>query len=688
MGPLKTNHRFIAGLAALAAAALFASAAPASAALKTPADRFVRTADYYLRAGTDITPDLYPQLAKYDLLILPAEAQVYNAAMFKKLRELNPTILIVAYVPSKSFNYSWSDPLHAQLAAGIDQSWWLLDPSGQRVSVWPGTAVLNGATGWNSYLPNFVKDRIMSTGYWDGVMYDEFSANISWVNGGNIDMHRSGTKTDPALADTAWHRGMINILKNTRDLLGPDAVIITNGDSTDDLQPYVNGRMFESFPTPWEAGGTWSGVMANYLRLQGRVGYPPVFVVNANTNNSGENADFRKVRYSLGSTLLGVGFFSFDFGESDHGQLWRYDEEDARLGRPLAAAVNLLPGARKGDAPGLWRRDFEQGVVLVNATASAKTVKFNGELERLHGSQAPDVNNGSLADSVTLPPSDGLILLKPIDKLVGAPYPNGSYARVFNSAGQNVRNGFFAYTAPFPGSAVIEIKDIDADGAAEKVVADQGQISVYSAAGDRRSQFKPFDDKYGAAVSFALGDVDGDGKDEIIAGTGKGAAPQARVFSQAGAALGPAWYAFDTAFRGGVSVAAGDLNGDGRAEIVAGAGPGGGPQVRVFNRYGRALQPGFFAYDYRFRGGVQVAAGDVNGDGKTEIVTGAGPGGGPHIRIFDRYGKALGKGFFAADPNSRGGVRVAVADVDGDGKAEIASLTTDVFQFSISGVSR
>ena len=657
---------------------------PAAAALKTPADRFVRTANYYMRAGTDITADLYPQLAKYDLLVLPAEAQTYNREMFPALRKLNPTILILAYVPSKSYNNGWNDELHRDLAAGIKDDWWLLDPSGNRVSVWTNTSVLNGATQWNAYLPQFVHDEVWSTGLWDGVLYDEFSGNISWVNGGNIDLHRAGSRTDPSLADTAWKRGMINILKNTRDLLGADAVIVTNGDSTDDLQPYVNGRMFESFPTPWEAGGTWPGVMANYLRLQGKVGYPPVLIINANTGNTGDNADLRKVRYALGSTLLGDGFFSYDFGESDHGQLWRYDEEEAHLGRPLGKPVNLLSPAKTAVVAGVWRRDFENGVVLVNSTGKPQTVNFNEDLEKLRGVQAPNVNDGSIVTGATLPAEDGLVLLKPIDRVIGSAFPNGSFARIFDDQGAKIRNGFFAYVAPFDGMATIELKDLNGDGELEKVVADRQQVKVYKADGTVLASFLPYGDKFTAGMSLAIGDVDGDGAPEVITGAGPGAAPQVKVYETDGKPLGQGFYAYDSRFRGGVQVAAGDVNGDGRAEVIAGAGVGGGPQVRIFDRNGRALTPGFFAYDPKFRGGVQVAVGDVNGDGRAEIVTGPGPGGGPQVRIFNRNGRALTPGFFAADKAGRNGAKVAVTDIDGDGIDEIATLTTDVFQFSLA----
>jgi uncharacterized repeat protein (TIGR01451 family) len=178
-------------------------------------------------------------------------------------------------------------------------------------------------------------------------------------------------------------------------------------------------------------------------------------------------------------------------------------------------------------------------------------------------------------------------------------------------------------------------------------------------------------------------DVDGDGLDEIVTGAGPGGGPHVIVFSLAGGAPTTlaSFFAYDPAFAGGVYVACGDVNSDGRADVVTGAGPGGGPHVRVFS-----VLPGgglvaeiasFFAYDPAFRGGVRVAAGDVNGDGRADVVTGAGPGGGPHVRAFSLSGGAPTElaSFFAYDPDVLGGVLVASADVTGDHVAEIITGT-------------
>ncbi|MDA2922673.1 S8 family serine peptidase, partial [Patescibacteria group bacterium AH-259-L07] len=154
----------------------------------------------------------------------------------------------------------------------------------------------------------------------------------------------------------------------------------------------------------------------------------------------------------------------------------------------------------------------------------------------------------------------------------------------------------------------------------------------------------------------------------IITGAGFGGGPHVRVFDSAGLPVS-SFFAYDERFSGGVSVASGDVDGDGKDEIITGAGPSGGPHVRVFDLYGQP-KGSFFAYDERFSGGVSVASGDVDGDGKDEIITGAGPSGGPHVRVFDGEGNVKFH-FFAFNKNFFGGIRVSSGDVDGDGKDEI-----------------
>jgi hypothetical protein len=91
-----------------------------------------------------------------------------------------------------------------------------------------------------------------------------------------------------------------------------------------------------------------------------------------------------------------------------------------------------------------------------------------------------------------------------------------------------------------------------------------------------------------------------------------------------------------------------------------GAGAGGGPHVKVFDGSNVInVLTSFFAYGMNFTGGVSVATADVNGDGKADIITGAGPGGGPNVKAFSGSNPAsLLDNFFAYDPAFLGGVFV------------------------------
>src|SRR5262245_48967352 len=68
--------------------------------------------------------------------------------------------------------------------------------------------------------------------------------------------------------------------------------------------------------------------------------------------------------------------------------------------------------------------------------------------------------------------------------------------------------------------------------------------------------------------------------------------------------------------------------------LVAGAGPSGGPHVVVYDAHDGTMKRSFFAYASTFRGGVQVAVGDFDGDGVDDVITVPGPTGGPHLRVF------------------------------------------------------
>src|SRR5206468_3920711 len=153
----------------------------------------------------------------------------------------------------------------------------------------------------------------------------------------------------------------------------------------------------------------------------------------------------------------------------------------------------------------------------------------------------------------------------------------------------------------------------------------------------------------------------------IICGAGPGGGPDVRIIDGITHQPRAEFFAFDPAFTAGVYVAAGDVNGDGYADVIVGADAGGGPNVMVWSGKDRAVLLDFFPFDPAFTGGVRVAAGDVDGDGRAEVVCAAGPGGGPEVEVFSPSG-ALLRSYFASSPSFTAGVFVAAGDVNGDGR--------------------
>ena len=642
---------------------------------------YVRTANYFLMSGSALEDEEALQtLSSFDLLVLPAEAQLYNHDFFGEIRNLNPDIVLLAYIPTVSWNDRyWSDAFHDKLYEGIESDWWLKDADGNQKSVWPGTRALNLNTDWVPYLASFVDEEVMSTDYWDGIFYDEVGDSIDWI--GNLDVDLDGKNDTASEANTLWAERYQELFSKTRSLLGSSAIIITNGSSNSAFAPYVNGRMFETFPSSDDSLTEWKTHMKDYLSFENMLTRSPINVINVNTENTGDADDYQNVRFGITSTLLGSGFFAFDYGDENHAQLWTYDEYDAFLGDPKSGPENLLNPESSTISTGIWERDFVNGKVVLNATSTAQTIELDGEYEKLHGDQDPLINNGSIVSTLTLASKDGIILLRPIEELTDAPFLNGSFTRVFNTEGQTKRTGFFAYDASQLGGTFVIHYDLDFDGKRETIAAGNTYVSIYDADGNLLSRFAPYTEAYKDGVNLAVGDLEGDGSVEIVTGTEEGGGPHIRVFNSNGVLINPGFFPYHESFRGGVRVAIGDLNGDGTQEIVCAAGDGGGPHIRVTNKHGKVINPGFFAYDEMYRGGAYVAAGDVNGDGVDEIITGTGKGLEPLVRVFDRDGNLFSE-FLGASTSQKNGLQITTSDIDGNGTEEIFAFSTDVFTLS------
>jgi hypothetical protein len=235
--------------------------------------------------------------------------------------------------------------------------------------------------------------------------------------------------------------------------------------------------------------------------------------------------------------------------------------------------------------------------------------------------------------------------------------------RVFSGLDGALLRAFVAYPGLAPGGTYVAAGDVNGDGVPDIVTGRDGvnsEVRVFDGASNTLiSSFLAYDAGV-TGVRVAVGDINADGIGEIFTSPPFGSAPEVRGFSAAGELQG-SFMAYNPAFTGGVFVAAGDIDGDGRADVITGADAGGGPHVIAYSGADGHVLRSFFAYSPLFPNGVRVAAGDLDLDGRAEIITAAGPGGGPHVRVFDGATGSEVVGFFSGSPADPNGVFVGAA---------------------------
>jgi uncharacterized delta-60 repeat protein len=369
------------------------------------------------------------------------------------------------------------------------------------------------------------------------------------------------------------------------------------------------------------------------------------------------------------------------------------------------------------DADGVWTRTDPNAYLSdLTADAAGHAVLLTGEVLYAYATVPPAAPSvppptGASSDPAYTPPSFSLTRLNADGSADESFGPGGSFvlpnrfARSFSpSAVAAQADGKLLVVGTTVGSNLSLGTVLRIDPAAPPranprppvaVSGDGGTVKIYRPNDTGElvldTELTPFPGFTGA-VRVATADLTGDGVDDLIFASGPGRADLRILDGATGTDLltDTFFTPYESTFTGGLFVAAADLDGDGVAEIVVSPDTGGSARVQVFALAGGSLaqKDNFFAIDDpSFRGGCRVAVGDLDGDGTADLAVGAGSGGGPRVALFNGTDLLhmhdaplkLDADFFAfADAEKlHGGVFVAAGDTDGDGVAELALAAGD-----------
>lgn len=256
---------------------------------------------------------------------------------------------------------------------------------------------------------------------------------------------------------------------------------------------------------------------------------------------------------------------------------------------------------------------------------------------------------------------------------------SGPVVRVVDPVKKKAIKEFVAFGSKDRNGVTTAAGDINGDKQADVIVGTgagtDASVKVFTVAGKLVTTFNPYPTDKKTGVAVATGDVNGDGVDELLTVPAKGLS-QIRVwqyntttkkFTQLAQTL-----AFDKNSKQGFTLASGDLDQDGRAEIVIAPRLNGRSimVLRLDAKNALTSVRRFTTFPISFSTGITVAVGDVLGTGRPVIITTSGPNYYSHIKLFDIRGTELAS-FLPLAKSFRDGLSLAALDVNGDGRDEI-----------------
>jgi hypothetical protein len=321
-----------------------------------------------------------------------------------------------------------SDAVDPQIDAQLDaMGWWLLDSTGARVKSTynQGGQFLFDLTNITSFVP---KDGTQDFAQWfadwinanwiqpnpaiDGIVTD----NVFWQPRKDGDWNRDGVDDahdDPTTA--GWFRQGVRQYVGSMHKVAPGKLQLgniadwnfNNAVIAPEYPGLFHGGFIENLVGPQahaiENWGDWVTMMDVYRKDMAVAANPKLVMFQQRWDT---RTDYQSVRYGLGACLLDDGYYTLSY-QNAYGTVEWVDEFDQQLG------YATTPPSEAPWQNGVYRRDFENGIVLVNPKDNGvRTVTVGNGFRHFSGTQVPSVNNGQAVTSVTLQDRDAVILLR------------------------------------------------------------------------------------------------------------------------------------------------------------------------------------------------------------------------------------------------------------------------------------
>ena len=216
---------------------------------------------------------------------------------------------------------------------------------------------------------------------------------------------------------------------------------------------------------------------------------------------------------------------------------------------------------------------------------------------------------------------------KPASIVVAAGRGGGPLVQVFDQNGHR-RNSFFAYDQASRNGAFVAVGKVDRKTSGAQIITGSGpgarsDVRVFDKQGNYLGlDFLPFAPEYEGGVSVAVANVDGGKQAEIVMAQHVFGG-QVKVYkNDAQKSILAEFNPYVDGFMGGINVAnVGDVDKDGVEEFMTAPRQAGGPQIQIFKGWGAVVNNSLAAYQTDYRGGVSISAGNLDKDSKLEFVT-------------------------------------------------------------------